>query len=286
MRVPRPPIILTGMHRSGTSLVSRALERLGLLVGWWKLPEHESKLFVMLNDWLLRQAGCDWASPRPFIECLESSTPRAFLTDRVRRVVDSPLGVLHLGVGRFLRYRSLRHPTEPWGWKDPRNCVTLPIWLDVFPDARIVHIIRHGVDVAQSLYTRHKKQMSDLERDETRRRLPAWMRTFHCRFANALHCRTRDDAFELWETYVTQATRTVATRAPDQTLTVRYEELLEHPALHLGRLAEFCHVDADGSTVEVVSRWFDPSRRFAYRRDDELRAFADARADRLRVVGY
>src|SRR5699024_2516440 len=38
-----------------------------------------------------------------------------------------------------------------WGWKDPRNVYTLPIWLRLFPKAKVIFIKRHGVDVAASL---------------------------------------------------------------------------------------------------------------------------------------
>jgi hypothetical protein len=42
----------------------------------------------------------------------------------------------------------------PWGWKDPRSTFTLPLWLCLFPNAKIINIKRHGVDVAQSLRVR------------------------------------------------------------------------------------------------------------------------------------
>jgi hypothetical protein len=44
-----------------------------------------------------------------------------------------------------------------WGWKDPRNSITLPVWLKLFPDARVIHIVRNGVDVAESLYRRQQR---------------------------------------------------------------------------------------------------------------------------------
>lgn len=44
---------------------------------------------------------------------------------------------------------------EPWGWKDPRNSLTLPFWLSVLPDVRLVICVRHPVDVSASLAQRH-----------------------------------------------------------------------------------------------------------------------------------
>ncbi|MBW1793701.1 MAG: sulfotransferase [Deltaproteobacteria bacterium] len=44
-----------------------------------------------------------------------------------------------------------------WGWKDPRTTLTLPLWLKLFPKARIIHVIRNGIDSALSLWRRCKK---------------------------------------------------------------------------------------------------------------------------------
>jgi hypothetical protein len=46
-----------------------------------------------------------------------------------------------------------------WGFKDPRLCVVLPLYLKLFPKAQVVHIRRNPNDVAASLGKR-KKRMS------------------------------------------------------------------------------------------------------------------------------
>jgi hypothetical protein len=38
---------------------------------------------------------------------------------------------------------------NPWGWKDPRNGATLPLWREVFPEARIL-LIRKQMDERKS----------------------------------------------------------------------------------------------------------------------------------------
>lgn len=68
--------------------------------------------------------------------------------------VDSPAAIQFLGLRKYAMLRSLWNVSIPWGWKDPRNTITLPIWLELFPNAKILHIRRHGVDVAQSLRKR------------------------------------------------------------------------------------------------------------------------------------
>ena len=51
--------------------------------------------------------------------------------------------------GMWLRLR-LRLGTA-WGCKEPRTTLFASVRLEIFPDARIVHIIRDGRDVALSL---------------------------------------------------------------------------------------------------------------------------------------
>src|SRR5207249_8293594 len=44
-----------------------------------------------------------------------------------------------------------------WGFKDPRTCITLPVYLEIFPNSQLVHIVRDEADVAASLAARRKK---------------------------------------------------------------------------------------------------------------------------------
>ncbi len=40
---------------------------------------------------------------------------------------------------RYKRTNGLK----AWGWKDPRNTFTLPMWLSIFPKARVLHVLRN-----------------------------------------------------------------------------------------------------------------------------------------------
>jgi len=43
---------------------------------------------------------------------------------------------------------------QPWGWKDPRNSLTLPFWLRLIPDLRVVVCVRNPIEAAWSLHGR------------------------------------------------------------------------------------------------------------------------------------
>ena len=65
---------------------------------------------------------------------------------------------MDVNISFFFGYRDWKEikSGQPinWGWKDPRTTITFPIWLQVFPKAKILHILRNGVDVAISIYRR------------------------------------------------------------------------------------------------------------------------------------
>src|ERR1051326_5955411 len=120
------PVCIAGMHRSGTSMISRLLNCCGLDLGpaetlMQPAPENaegfwESVPFYQLSEDLLRELGGSWFAPPALGPGWEASEA---LADLRRRAAALPA---ELGV------------KEPWGWKDPRNCILLPFWRSVWPD--------------------------------------------------------------------------------------------------------------------------------------------------------
>src|SRR5207302_9249377 len=111
-----------------------------------------------------------------------------------------------LGGRRFLE-GGMAALASPWGWKDPRNTFTLPMWLHIYPDAKLISIERHGVDVAESL---RASEMSNLKGAAQRyERYPAlsFLRQSEDSFVDSPRCLSLDGGFSLWSAYVSQARR-------------------------------------------------------------------------------
>jgi hypothetical protein len=136
------------MHRSGTSLVARILNLLGVYLGpaeallpaavdnpkgFW---EHRS--FIELNDEILARLGGDAMHPPLFPPEWHVSPTVSDLRQRA---------------GEFLQQDFGR--AKIWGWKDPRTCLTLPFWQHLLPPMRYVLCLRHPLDVARSLKSRN-----------------------------------------------------------------------------------------------------------------------------------
>ncbi|MEM9903656.1 MAG: hypothetical protein AAF921_01335 [Cyanobacteria bacterium P01_D01_bin.44] len=143
-------IVILGMHRSGTSALTRVLSLCGAT-----LPKHlmkpvdqnnetgfwESEQIMQLNDELLTSLGSAWddISPLPpnWFNAVQISAYKKRLLDSLREEFEtSNLIVL----------------------KDPRLCRLLPLWLDVLEafeaQPKIVIPIRHPLEIAASLKKR------------------------------------------------------------------------------------------------------------------------------------
>lgn len=149
LRLP-PPLIVIGMHGSGTSIISRILAELGVYMGTNLDAHAEAAEFYHLNEELLYRSGSGWSHPEPFLSDLRRGPAAA----------TAALRLLGATYGR-LRTRYLagmtRRPTpagHAWGWKDPRNSLTLPLWLRLFPHARVLHVRRDPELAAASIHRR------------------------------------------------------------------------------------------------------------------------------------
>jgi len=281
----RPPVIVIGMHRSGTSMLTRLLEDLGLFVGWRKQADHEALFFLDLNQWLMAQCGGSWDRPETIRDLVGHAEARALVRDYLEVSLRSVRSVSFLGAGRWLHDRDVASLTEPWGWKDPRTTFTLPIWLDLFPDAKVVHVYRHGVDVAQSLRHRHGVVLQ--QRAERYRKL-RWTYAFRAKqtgFSVGLRSASLAEGFALWESYLEQGREQVRARG-ENGFELAYESFLAEPASTLAEIADFCGLDADPARCEQLVSGVRGDRGLAYQSDPELVAFADAVKDRLALHGY
>jgi hypothetical protein len=140
-------VFVLGMHRSGTSAATRLVNLLGvptcieddLLVGTDDNPRGywESRSLTAFNDRIFAAFESDWSCPPVLAPGWEA---------------DSALGELRAEAADL---HARICPSDQWVWKDPRNSLTLPFWLDrldVEPVLVLVH--RNPLEIAASLGAR------------------------------------------------------------------------------------------------------------------------------------
>lgn len=195
------PVYIAGMHRSGTSMVTQRLHLSGLYLGparqlmpatadnedgYW-----ENLKFVTLNDEILREFGGTWDLPPAF-------PPRLDEDARFERLKARAESLLRKFTGH-----------EPWGWKDPRNSLTLPFWRRLLPSFKVVVCLRNPYEVYLSLRQRR-----------------------FCAHPLGL---------TLWRIY-NQAILDHSSRA--QRLVTHYDAHFQHPRAELQRILDFLEIPA------------------------------------------
>jgi Sulfotransferase family len=286
-RLPSAPVIIIGMHRSGTTMLARQLEALGVFMGKKKEANHESTFFLNVNRWLVGQTGGFWDNPQSIHYLLENREARQQVVDYIDRyLLRTPRVIAYLGWGKYIRHRSPFALDIPWGWKCPMNTFTLPIWLDLFPHAKVIHIYRHGVDVANSLRQRGRRDANPARFQELYLKLPI-LHTVRPKSGEFIRvrCDSLEGGLSLWEEYFNEA-RSHIDAMGGRALELKYETLLSEPARVLTEVARFCDLSVGDTAIRKVATLVKSERAYAYREKPDLQAFAERVAGRLNAYGY
>jgi len=134
-------LIITGMHRSGTSLLTQWLHKCGLHVGDQFLGagignddgHYEDIDFYNFHQQTLSAQGLH---------------PDGLITEQPSSLSSTQREALRC----LLQHKSDRQ--SQWGWKDPRSCLFLPVYRELAPDARYLVILRDYKQVVGSLIHR------------------------------------------------------------------------------------------------------------------------------------
>jgi len=276
------PLIVLGMHRSGTSLTVRLLHDLGIHMGSWLSRDAESVHFQRLNRRIFAAAGSKWAEVNNLIRQMESP---AFVQQQTVKAQHA-LFTAHLPFRKTViagffgteLWQGIEQGESPaWGWKDPRTSLTFPVWLPVFPRARWLHILRNGVDVAISIHRRSLKQQRKLRN-----------RLFPIDYSAA----TLDFgySFRLWEQYLSFLLAHKQEIPAGQYLEVRYEDLLADPETHLRHIVDFAGHTVDAERLAKACKRINAgrlnNRRYAAAYRDEIPRLVDTPLMRDLHYGY
>jgi hypothetical protein len=138
-------VMVVGMHRSGTSAVTRVVNLLGVPLGRaddiYSADDNpsghwESRQLCALNNVILRVfGGFDMGMPP-----MSRSWPRSRRAAQLRGMMRAAFDDVYRG--------------DRWLWKDPRICLTLPLWRQVLDDFCVVFVVREADPVIRSLYRR------------------------------------------------------------------------------------------------------------------------------------
>ena len=193
-------------------------------LGFW-----ESRSFVRLNNAILKELGGRWNHPPRTLAAGWEDEPS------LQQILKKASQLARRFAGR-----------EPWGWKDPRNCLTLPLWRKLLPEMKVLVCVRNPLAVAESLWLRDGIPFAD--------------------------------SFDLWLTY---NRRVVAAVPAEYRLITHCEAYLHDPCAELLRLLQWVGLVASEDQVEQACQGISPSLMHHRMTLDDL-ADAGASGDLLR----
>jgi hypothetical protein len=210
------------MHRGGTSATAGALAKLGLSPGSessLKSPSPvnpagfwEQTPLIRFNDRLLEHQGGSWDGPPELPPGWSRAESLGPWRDEARTLFRESF------------------PSEPWVWKDPRNCLLLEFWRETLElEPVVVLVVRNPIEIGASLERRESVT------------LPL--------------------SLALWERYMRSALAACAGRP---VLVTRYEDLVTDPEAWTrtaaGFLAEYGILPNHGEDGQVAT-FVDPTLR-------------------------
>lgn len=139
-------VVVLGMHRSGTSFLTRFLQLMGVWLGapdqlsppGWGNPRGHWELSGLrdLQDAALARHGCTWSRVGPLVR---AGKPVPFEPDHLAEA------------GRILAGLAAR---RPWAVKDPRSCLCFESWKHLLDAPVVLLVHRCPQAVARSLARR------------------------------------------------------------------------------------------------------------------------------------
>ena len=223
------PVCVVGMHRSGTSMVARVLSACGLFLGREEEligpavdnPEGfwENLNFVGINEEILARFGGSWDEPPALPARWEFGPEVEPLLMRASELV--------------ARFDGQPH----WGWKDPRNSLTIPFWLRVVPQLKVVICVRNPLEVAHSLFVRGDT--------------------------------TSASQFRLWLHYYRQI---LAAVSPDARIVTHYQSFFEDADAEVRRVSGRLGLEVSGAALERAGAQVSGGLRHHHITTDALKA--------------
>ena len=140
METNQTVVVITGMHRSGTSLTTSLLQSSGVFIGDRLMAGGTGNTRGHFEDW-------------DFVDLHRASlTAQSVNREGWTTQTDFTFSGKYLSRAKSLLAARSQHPI--WGWKDPRSTLFLDSWQSLIPQVKFIFVYRSPWNVVDSLYRR------------------------------------------------------------------------------------------------------------------------------------
>ena len=139
-KIKQSIFVITGMHRSGTSLTASLFKSMGVDLGQRLMEPGPGNIRGYFEDLDLVE--------------LHRTILRSQCIDDSGWTLQEKIDVEEQYVEKAKEIISKKSLNSIWGWKDPRTTLFLDFWAELLPDANFVLMFRSPWEVVDSLYRR------------------------------------------------------------------------------------------------------------------------------------
>lgn len=243
-----PPVFILGNGRSGTTMIGQMLSLAKLGVSFE--GHFVVKAMKEFGSYINSQAELNRLIS--LIEGFESSKAFEVKLNSSVYNLESPL-LTKTVINDALEQIAIRHPENRWIEKTPHYINDLDLILKVFPDAKIIWMLRDGRDVANSVFKK------------------SWG-------ANNSYYAAKD---WIWSNCKNEAL------TDERVLRVHYEKLLLNPVEGLAKIFSFLDYPYDG--IEELAQQINPSKMNQWKgamSQRQLKVFESVAFNCLKKYGY
>ena len=145
-KIKNNPVIISGMHRSGTSLLSKIFQNENIYFGSVKDINNESIFFQNINKWIMSSNSSTWDNPLTIRDNLKDKR-FTMLLNKIHNMLNSRTNFKYFGWSSLIIRKSFFAVKSKWGWKDPRNIFTLPFALIYIKYTKKYYILNLYINV-------------------------------------------------------------------------------------------------------------------------------------------
>ncbi|MEM9945614.1 MAG: sulfotransferase [Cyanobacteria bacterium P01_D01_bin.36] len=153
--------VILGMHKSGTTLISEILHSSGINMVEESISDYSYDTGVKYERESSRNINHSILQSRG-VPSIEIETLKAY--DASHEVIRNMRDIISAC--------SKHH--ENWGFKDPRTCLTYPLWASQLPKHKIIIIYRSIEEVWQRYLIQKSKKSEDSVLDTTKKVFSTW----------------------------------------------------------------------------------------------------------------
>ena len=277
------PIIVIGMHRSGSTLLSKILEELDVFIGNDLDKYAESLFFQQINEWLLLQTRCSWDNPSN-IKYIDNDY-KNLLAEIVKYRLLNYKKNTFFGKSKNIK-KDFFKMEHLWGWKDPRNTFTLNIWSQIFQKPLLIHIYRNPVDVANSLSFRENAILANTKIKHKNSKILSYKLPQQA-LSNISYKSTKlKGGFDLWKEYISQVLE--INENHKNILHISYENLLKNTKQEILRISELLKIEITKEKLLKCNNLIDRNKIVKFTDDIELIEFYKTikNNDLVKKMGY